>query len=556
MHRIRLCGLRRRGELRSCPMTTRHLIHERSLVTMSDRLLSQLSKRLGLPESKTAPILKALLKQIRQRAEKKSGVTIPDLGTFAMGSDGNLQFDPAPALEEAANEAYAGLDQEPVVPTEASSDEAPSDVPDSASESTSQSTSPSQEAGAAEPSGVSQQASQEQQDDDATEEFTAPSPPSSRRSGASKTDEGADTGSLWPVQSASPRPASSSQETDSGTEARDAKAAADTDAVEPTPTESSSEASSLGQSERTPDEDLPATNTSDDDPLDDDFWSRDREWDLSSVAFGDAPDEEFGDSSEDEEAETTETSDSPAPTSAVSSSEESPVRASQATERTNAPISSSGASSQSTQEPDDPEDVESVESSADASPKSSTGRIAFIAVLLIAALIGGWIVLGERGTVPSPGALIETLRTSLSSDTDAAPAAADADDAETAPDPSLSASTDSEDDGASPDTDEAPPSDPADETVQPAPDIDPDAGGWTLVVASRTQESEAEALQESYASSLQGTGLPVSVLPSEGPDGTMRYRVVIGQFSSQEEAQNIRELHSALMPDDAWSLQL
>lgn len=555
MHRIRLCGLRLRVELRSCPMTTRHLIHERSLVIMSDRLLSQLSKRLELPESKTAPILKALLKQIRQRAEKKSGVTIPDLGTFAMDSDGNLQFDPAPALEEAANEAYAGLDQEPVVPTETPGDEASSNVPGSASESTSQSTSPSQEAGAAEPSGASPQASQSQRDDDATEEFTAPSPSSSQTSGASKKDEGADTGSLWPVQSASPRPVSSSQKTDSDDEAPASKAAADTDAVETTPTEPSSGASSSEQSEHPPDENLPDTDASDDDPLDDDFWSRDREWDLSSVAFGDEPDEDFSDTSEGEEAKTTGASASSASVADASFSDESPARASQETES----ASSSGAPSQSTRELDDPQDVASVESSADASPQSSKGRIAFVAVLLIAALIGGWIVLGERGTVPGPGAVVETLRTSLSSDADPAPATADADDAgdaETADEPSSPASTDSEDDGASPDTDEAPPSDPADETGQPAPDVDPSAGGWTLVVASRTEESEAEALQESYASSLQGTGLPVSILPSEGPDGTMRYRVVIGQFSSQEEAQETRELHSALMPDDAWSLQL
>jgi cell division protein FtsN len=84
----------------------------------------------------------------------------------------------------------------------------------------------------------------------------------------------------------------------------------------------------------------------------------------------------------------------------------------------------------------------------------------------------------------------------------------------------------------------------------------PSEGGWTLVVASRTNADEAESIRTQFASALESARVPVDVLTSETGDGTTRYRVVVGQFSSQNEAQLIKQEYSDVVPDDAWPLQL
>lgn len=472
---------------------------------MSDRLLSRLADHLGLSESEVAPILKALLKQVRQRVEKGSGVQIPNLGTFSTDASGTLQFTPDDALVEAVNEDYAGLEEEPApeparAPDTSTALAEPMPRPPSTSSSSSKDSKEEDEDATAEfttaPS--SAPAQKTDGDDDATKELPA--------SGK------ADTGSLWPSEANTPT------QPDASAESEDA----------------------------------------DDNAPDSDFWSQDREWDLSSVAFGDEPDEEFA-SDEEEDPYTDET--------ASTSTTDAPSPDDDSTSPSNESAASTPHSS------DEPTEA--------ASSKRTGLRTAVGVLFVLAALIGGWIVLGEQGTVPAPGTIAERVRASFSggpsdtspetngSDTDEtaesdATGAATSDPSSSDGDPSVSDT----DDTASPendtgengteddsDSDDSSPNEEASPSEDP-PSLALEEGGWTLVVASRTSEAEAEELQSIFADSLQDTNLPVDILSNEGPDGTTRYRVVVGQFDSQDEARSIQQEYSEVVPEDAWALQL
>lgn len=476
---------------------------------MSDRLLSQLADRLGLDESDVAPILNALLKQVRQRAGQGSGARIPTLGTFTTRANGTLQFDPDDDLVDAVNEDFAGLEDEPAPTPKRAPDTstALAEAPPAASpkqDPADQSSGPSASNDASQTGATTEDAPPPSSDDDATEELPA--------SGPAPT-ESSDTGSLWPSE---------------------ANAATAPD----------------------------ATQTDVDDEVDDDFWSRDREWDLSSVAFGDVNDP---DSAPDDAASSSVSDDaasSPMPDDAASSSMPSDA------EDPPADSEDRGEASPSV-------DVPPEQGGTDAPATQRSGlRTTIGVVVVLAALIGGWIFLGAQGTVPSPGSVIENVRASFSGDTeppavtpsdsdpsatsDASPPASDS----SPPDPAESAASDessadeSADDALTDDdtssSTEAPA---ADDTPATAP-IVPEEGGWTLVVASRTSEQEAEAIRAQFATALQSVGVPVDVLPSEGSGGTTRYRVIVGQFSSQEAARRIQQEYSELVPDDAWPLRL
>ena len=444
---------------------------------MSDRLLSQLADRLGLDESDVAPMLNALLKQVRQRAGQGSGARIPTLGTFTTNARGTLQFEPDDDLVDAVNEDFAGLEDEPA-PT-------PKRAPDTstalAEASPPEQTPPDRSSPPSTPDASETGATTE--DDDATKELPASGPAAT---------ESSDTGSLWPSEANAPT---------------------------------------------SPD----SAKTDTDDQVDDDFWSRDREWDLSSVAFGDV---------DDDDREPDDAAPSPMP-----SDQESPSTA-------EADSSDRGEASSSA-------DVAPEQGATDGSPTQRSGlRSAVGAIVLLAALIGGWIFLGAQGTVPGPGTVIENVRASFSGDTEA-PAVTPSDSApSTASDesgkPDLADSPPESSDSAASDesiadesTDEAPRSDeaPADDDA-PSNPIVPAEGGWTLVVASPTSEQEAEATRQRFATALGSVGVPVDILPGEDNDGTTRYRVVVGQFSSQEAARRIQQEYSEVVPDDAWPLRL
>ncbi len=464
---------------------------------MSDRLLSRLADHLGLSESEVAPILKALLKQVRKRAESGSGVQIPNLGTFSTDSEGRLHFKPADTLVETVNEDYAGLEAEPAPeparPPDTSTALAEPTPDPPASSSSSKDDDATEELPASSTSPVREEA-----DDDATEELQAPG----------ETSTGSDTGSLWPSEANTPTSPDEEAELDEG--------------------------------------------ESDDDAPDSDFWSQDREWDLSKVAFGDAPDEdEYEDENE------------PAPASDTASDTTSESSPSVPSTDVPEPSGDADAISQGAGVPDDV-------SGDDGAPQRTTWRTTVGILLVLAALIGGWIVLGEQGTVPAPSTVAERVRTSFSGGSSDAPS----EPSDTAPDetntdsPESSSSDDnspnevssegetdalgSTDEGAASDS----PSEDRSSVSEDVSSVIPEEGGWTLVVASRTSESEAEELESIFVNSLQEAGLPVDILPSESPDGTMRYRVVVGQFDSQGEARSMQQEYSDVVPDDAWALQL
>lgn len=93
---------------------------------------------------------------------------------------------------------------------------------------------------------------------------------------------------------------------------------------------------------------------------------------------------------------------------------------------------------------------------------------------------------------------------------------------------------------------------------QPAPaprrapdEIDQAAGGFTIVVASATEQAQAAATLRRYAA----LGLPSSVLAEE-VKGATRYRVAVGQYGSGGEANRARQQLAGRLPQDAWVLRV
>jgi len=95
----------------------------------------------------------------------------------------------------------------------------------------------------------------------------------------------------------------------------------------------------------------------------------------------------------------------------------------------------------------------------------------------------------------------------------------------------------------------------ADDLPTGAGAIDPTLGGFALVVASVPSEEDAEAIEASYRDTITDDPLPTALLASQTGD-TVRYRVGVGQFSTQEEALAARDARSDVLPGDAWVLRL
>ncbi len=85
--------------------------------------------------------------------------------------------------------------------------------------------------------------------------------------------------------------------------------------------------------------------------------------------------------------------------------------------------------------------------------------------------------------------------------------------------------------------------------------IDVSRGGYTLVVGSSTQQAVAEAQAERFRQSFSGQSLPVDVLAGES-DGVTRYRVVVGQVETSEEAVALKNRHAARLPEDTWTTNI
>jgi hypothetical protein len=79
-------------------------------------------------------------------------------------------------------------------------------------------------------------------------------------------------------------------------------------------------------------------------------------------------------------------------------------------------------------------------------------------------------------------------------------------------------------------------------------------GGWTWIVASRTTLPEAEEVANTYLE-LYRQGLRVDVLAGQS-NGVTRYRIAVGQYSSRPLAESDRARLGAMLPSDAWLLQI
>lgn len=94
---------------------------------------------------------------------------------------------------------------------------------------------------------------------------------------------------------------------------------------------------------------------------------------------------------------------------------------------------------------------------------------------------------------------------------------------------------------------------PAEEARNPAlwssEGVDPARGGVTWIVASRPSRADAERIAASY----RERGYRVSVLPhTQG--GRTTYRVAVGQFATNAEALEARDLLPPDAPEDTWRL--
>ena len=70
---------------------------------------------------------------------------------------------------------------------------------------------------------------------------------------------------------------------------------------------------------------------------------------------------------------------------------------------------------------------------------------------------------------------------------------------------------------------------------------------WTIVVASRSSQTEAEAAAEQYAIRFDS----VEVIPGTVNDRTW-YRVAVGRYATETAAERALNDQSASLPSDAW----
>ena len=177
--------------------------------------------------------------------------------------------------------------------------------------------------------------------------------------------------------------------------------------------------------------------------------------------------------------------------------------------------------------------TEDLGQSEDSAPDTAqmVGLVAAIVFLVV--LI--WFVLGSQGIVTGPGALFQSAPTPAATTADTVASAPTSDTAEA----------------------NAPPADTAgmQPATEPPPTIDRAEGGWTIVVASRIDPNEAKSLFEAYQQRFQGAGLPVDILTGTS-GGQTRYRVTVGQYTTQQAAVTALEQLQDRLPDDAWPLRV
>lgn len=161
----------------------------------------------------------------------------------------------------------------------------------------------------------------------------------------------------------------------------------------------------------------------------------------------------------------------------------------------------------------------------------STVWIGVGVVVLVAAAAVAYFIITPTLPTEDPR-LTEQAETQVPADT-AATAAADASAVDTTASAALA-------EPAAPDVESTP--------LRSAEGIDASAGGFTIIVYSETSRGGAADVAERY----RDDGFRTSVLEYQ-ENGTTRYRVGVGQFSTLDEAAEARDrLAGGEVPEDAW----
>lgn len=257
-------------------------------------------------------------------------------------------------------------------------------------------------------------------------------------------------------------------------------------------------------------------------PAEANVWDSDSSWDFSSVSSEDADEDTTTDDSLSDDAD-----DPYAPGSFSAEDEEAYEE----------------------QEVYDAEEVDENVSTAENDDNQRRSRLPLVLglLVLVAALGAGvWYILdGSTGTTTAD----QTTTAPAGESADANPAGQD--DASSSPaGESAGASTP---DAAQAET--APSqSAPSRSNVSTRPII-PSEGGWTIVVGSYVERSEATPTMRSFIQQFESQGYPVDILTGTS-NGTTRYRVAIGQFNSRDQALAVIERAGAQLPDGAWTMRI
>ena len=156
-------------------------------------------------------------------------------------------------------------------------------------------------------------------------------------------------------------------------------------------------------------------------------------------------------------------------------------------------------------------------------------------VLLVLFLVGaGWFVLNRTNVWgPSP--------TPSTSSTTQSPTASEEPTASTAQDPAAS-------DQASPD---APQDAQNGAPDSPTQDATAPAQNWTIIVASRSTRNAAQEVADVYTPQFDSVAVVAGTV-----DNTTWYRVAIGQYASEADAEQALADQSDVLPSDAWTHRL
>ena len=534
-----------------------------------------LADELDISEPMAEKLLSAMLREVRKRAAQ-GGVRLPDLGKFKV-EDGELTFHPADGLARAVNHRFEGLQSEDLrgAPEPDSGEEqdpeGPSTITLGYQDSSGWSPLDAEDESEAKPETAGDESDEEESAD--TEEFEMPT------AGASPDEANGEPSAPEPPRSAEETsPERDADRTGSKEPSASAESDVPGDTREPEDEASSPEPTSASaDAEETPDtEELyPLVDDMSDEPSEGD--AADLE---SEAASGASPD------SSESAATTSETNEERDELSKIWGSEEeedtddetAAFSAESDLDEETTPDTGDTALDDIPTDPDTPTDAdeptlsetdhedetttpestetESTETEPTPQPsrpsKSGSSTLPRVLVtLLVLVLLGGgaWYILGQRGLVPSPGQTVSQLSgTSADAGPDqqaAGPASSSADGTSEQDAPSSSeVSEDASDEPAAPSSD-----------ASSAAGIDPAAGGWTIVVASRADRDAATALVDTYRQRFEGQGLPVDVLQGT-VDNTTRYRVSVGQFASRSEAQSFLDDNSDALPSGAWPLDL